>query len=237
MFLCLILFDKTIFIHTSEIEASQSFLKDNLNSDTWNPLDRVFMLNTYILADLVHEFEHVGQFDKIFNPDDSVESKLLGLTHFSYKEMLNESEFRQFLINNFSIWLSDNLANIHLKLGKFNREFGTDVLYERLADIHSAEKIESLLSKVDFDIPGTTSFFSAILIQHLLRGYDSNQSIPFPMVRYIKEVRNFEIPEVNEYIDKVVIPCICEVVNIYERLKFGLYAKDEELEELRKILV
>lgn len=228
-------FQKTIFVHSNEVVASQKFLQNNVGS--WSDLDRMFLLNTYCLSDLVHEFEHVDQFDKIMNSDGSIDSKLLGLTHLSYRGVKKESEFNQFLINHFGIWLNDNLGDIHSKLARFNRDFGRDILYERIADIRATEKINHMLESVDYDINGTKNFFSISLIQNILKGYNFELEIPFPMVRYINEIRSLGIPEINEYIDEVVLPCIYEVLNGYDRLVYGLFAMDEEIDDLKKILV
>lgn len=229
-------FAKTIYTHPKEIKGIRDLLYSKTKESNWSDLCWIFLYNTYILFDLVHEFEHVDQFDKILSPDSSVESILLGLTHFAYVQINKESLLSKFLINKWQLFLDNNLFDLYYRMGSFNRAFGSDILYERLADIYACEKINKLLERVDADIDEVRTFFEVDLVQYLVTGYDENDVVPFPTVRYIVALKSLGIPEVNEYISSVVIPSLAEVKGTYERFKYGLYVKDEELKDLRKIL-
>lgn len=227
---------KEIFIHPKQISGIHNVLHTSMN-DNWSDLEKIFLYNTYLLFDLMHEFEHVYQFDELLNPNSSIESKLLGLTHFAYAGIFKESKFSQFLISNFGLYINDDLGEIYFKLGYYNKLFGSEVLYERLADIYACQKVNDLLEKVDADIDRVKSFFDISSVQYLLTGYDEEQSILFPTVRYIKNIKALEIPELNEYVRDVVIPSIALVTNTYDRFKYGLYVTEEEISDLKKILI
>ena len=151
--------------------------------------------------------------------------------------MNKEDKFFQYLFCNLGICFNDYLWNLYYDLNGLNKTFGSTILYERLADIHAGKKINDILELVDLDITKVRNFFADNHVQSLMNGYDYKERIPFPTDRYLISVRLLGIPEVNEYIGNVVIPSILTVNNAYDRLKYGLFVKEEELEGLKKVLV
>lgn len=227
-------FTKTIYYHPNEIENIYNLLSEQMESKSFSDLNKIFLLNSYILLDLLHEFEHVYQFDKVLNPDESVESRLLRLTFFPYTLVSEESALSKFLIEKTHFIFNDTIRDVYAKQGVFNKVFGTDILYERLADIYACEKMNAMLDKIDLDIDTVKTFFSVDLIQYLLSGYREDASILYPMVRYVREIKILNNPLIDEYIANIVIPAMAEVTNCYERFKFGLYVSDKEIKDLKK---
>ena len=102
-------FSRKIYSYPNQIEDIYKLLNSAMDKDIWDDLNRLFLFNTYVLFVLLHEFEHVYQMNKTLNPDETIESKLLGLTHFFYSEMNKEDKFFQY-----SYFIS-KIDCIHLK--------------------------------------------------------------------------------------------------------------------------
>lgn len=190
-----------------------------------------------------HELEHVFQEQKINEPDNSIESKLLRATELDLPYLLDqaieECEKNGTSIDKFMNAKRDSFIECYKK----NYDI---VLRERLAQLRSIKRIRNTIKDLDIN-PTIATIFANQEINEMKKGYVLNGYYSVgPTLEYMDKLAYSKliIPTNSEYYDENKVKAFVELkqkLSAEERIEYGLPISLQEYnnieEEVTKTLL
>lgn len=188
----------------------------------------------YMLKNIEENLLISKYFEKIFYKNIAILQVILHELEHAYQEKIiyTENSLEAFLLR----------ISLHVN-NEFREKLYDICIEERLAEINSFEKINSMIYPLHSDLPELYDALQIDKLQRLLRGYHyiSGEFIESPLINYMKKTNNSIILNVFDWYNndqKMCLDSVSAKYKIGDRYKYGFPVELEEYAvSMKKLLL